>query len=197
MSQRLQFSLLRLLGTVGLICAAVAFGSIGFEDGNEKLILIIASVVAFSSACGNLVGHALIGAIIGLGSFAGGLACGWCVSHLGELGALSLAACGALAGNLWRRVARTPSKLAGASLAIATMLAYFVAETCWLHWNTRNGEPSWWAAISIWPLFLREYTIAASIGMVCAAYGAWSAYGSALAGDSSRATHEVVGPPPP
>lgn len=130
-------------------------------------------------------------------AFTGGIACGWCVSHLGELGSLSLAACGALAGYVSRKLTRRASKLAGACQVIATCLAFFIAETCWLHWNTRNGEPSWWAAISVWPAFLREYTTSAVIAAACTAYGAWSAYGYA-AGRASRSIEPAttVSPPP-
>ncbi|HVA46529.1 MAG TPA: hypothetical protein VNH11_09155 [Pirellulales bacterium] len=117
-------------------------------------------------------------------AFVGGLACGWCISHFGEFGALSLAACGALAGYVSHKITRGPSKIAGVSQVIGTCLAFFIAETCWLHWNTRNGEPDWWAAIGVWPLFIREYQLSALIASACTAYGAWCAYGYATSLDS-------------
>ena len=116
-------------------------------------------------------------------AFGGGLACGWCVSEFGEFGSLSLAACGALAGFVSHKITRGPSKLAGWIQAIATCLAFFIAETCWLHWNTRNGEAGWWVAASLWPVFVREYKLAAVIGAACTAYGAWCAYGYATSPD--------------
>ena len=89
-------------------------------------------------------------------------------------------------GYVSRKITRRPSKVAGICLAIALGFAFVVAETCWLHWNTDKGEPSWPAAIRLWPLFLRKYTLSALIGAVCAAYGAWSAYGYAASTDRRR-----------
>lgn len=197
MAQHWQFNLLALLLTVALLSAAIALGCFGFADGNENVMFMAAAVVVFWAACGNLVGHPVIGALIGLVCLAEGVACGWCVGQFGELGALSLAGFGALSGYLWSRMARSASKLAGGSLAIATAFAFFIAETCWLHWNTRNGEPSWRAAIGVGPLFLREYTLSALIGMASAAYGAWSAYGYASVPGSQASTPEVSTPPLP
>lgn len=119
-------------------------------------------------------------AIVAIG---GGFACGWCVSQFGEFGSLSLAACGALAGYVSRKITRRPSRLAGTCQVTATCVAFFIAETCWLHWKTRNGEASWAAAISVWPLFIREYQLSALIGAAATAYGAWCAYGYATAAD--------------
>lgn len=79
-----------------------------------------------------------------------------------------------------------PSKAAGICQAIGVGLAFVVAETCWLHWETVDGESSWSAAIRLWPLFLREYTVSALIGAGCAAYGAWSAYDYAAGTDARR-----------
>lgn len=125
-------------------------------------------------------------------AFGGGLAAGWCVSQFGERGAPSLAALGALAGYVWRRFTRSPSKVSGICLAIATCLAFLIAETCWLHWNTRNGEPGWWAAMSAWPAFLREYTFSALVGAACAAIGAWCAFDFA----STPNRDSALGAPP-
>lgn len=130
-------------------------------------------------------------------AFGGGFVCGWCVSQFGEFGSLSLAAGGALAGYVSRKITRQPSKLAGASQVIATCLMFFIAETCWLHWKTRNGEASWAAAISVWPLFIREYQLSALIGAAATAYGAWCAYGYAVAADyrAAELTPPVTLPP--
>jgi hypothetical protein len=123
----------------------------------------------------------------------GGFACGWCISELGTTGAVFLAACGGLAGFVSRKITRRANTLAGICQAVAICVAFGIAETCWLHWHTRNGQPSWWAAIRVWPIFLREYTIAAGFAAAFAACGAWWAYSLAAAPDV-RAS-KTAGPP--
>lgn len=118
--------------------------------------------------------------IVALG---GGLACGWCISEFGATGAISLAACGGLAGYASRKITRRASKPAGLCQVLAVCVAFGIAETCWLHWNTRNGEPSWWAAVRLWPLLLREYTIDVAFAAAFTACGAWWAYSAAAASD--------------
>lgn len=105
----------------------------------------------------------------------GGVACGWCMSKYNDLGAPSLWALGCLAGVTARRL-QLSGRFNAWALAIACLVAYGVAETCWLRWNTKNGEEGWWASICLWPLFLNEYTISALIGIVFAAFGAESAF---------------------
>ncbi len=119
-------------------------------------------------------------------AFGGGFACGWCISTLGTFGAVSLVVCGVLAGWVSRKITERASVSAGTLQAIAVCVAFFVAETCWLHWNTRQGEPGWLDAIRVWPLFVSEYTASVFIGAACAGYGAWSAYGSAAGGEYRR-----------
>jgi hypothetical protein len=129
-------------------------------------------------------------------TFGGGVACGWCISHFGWPGAISLTGCGAFAGYISLKITQRPSRVAAWSQAFAICLAYFVAETCWLHWNTRNGEASWWAAVGVWPIFVREYVEPALIGAVCAAFGAWFAYSHATGpGASSSQPATPVAPP--
>ena len=109
----------------------------------------------------------------------GGLGCGWCINQFGEFGALSLSANG---GYVSHKITRRASKLAAVSQVIGAGVAFFVAETCWLHWNIVQGEESWGAAVRIWPLFLREYQLSALIGAACTAYGTWCAYDYAMRG---------------
>jgi hypothetical protein len=109
----------------------------------------------------------------------GGVTCGWCISHFGEVGALALAANGALAGYVSHKITRRGNRLAAVSVVIGACVAFFVAETCWLHWDTVQGEASWGEAIRLWPLFVREYQLSALIGAGSTAYGAWCAYGYA------------------
>lgn len=114
----------------------------------------------------------------------GGYACGWCVSEFAEWGSVSLWALGFVAGLAARRL-QLPRRFSAWALAIACIIAYVVAETCWLRWNTKNGNEGWWASVCLWPLFLNDYTISALIGAVFAAFGADSAY---------RQTRRPIGP---
>lgn len=130
-------------------------------------------------------------------ALAGGLACGWCISHFGEFGALSLAACGAFAGYVSRRITQGPSKAAGISLVLAACLMFLIAETCWIHWNTEKGEAGWWMAITLWPAFIREWQLSALIGAVCAGYGAWCGYGYATSPVPALSQPASTTAPPP
>jgi hypothetical protein len=126
----------------------------------------------------------------------GGLACGLCVSRYGEFGALSLAACGAFAGYVSRKITQGPSKIAGLCQVIAMCLAFVVAYTCWIHWKTVKGEESWWVAFTLWPAFIREYELSALIGAVLAGCGAWYAYGNATSGVIRSTPAAPIAPPP-
>lgn len=108
-------------------------------------------------------------------ALAGGAACGWCISKFAEWGSVSLWALGFVAGLAARRL-QLEGRFSAWALAIACFVAYAVAETCWLRWNTKNGEEGWWASICLWPMFLNEYTVSALIGAAFAAFGAESAF---------------------
>ena len=125
----------------------------------------------------------------------GGTLCGLAISRYGEIGALLLAACGAFGGFVSHKVTRGPNKIAAIVLVLGMAIAYFVAETCWIHWNTDKGEPSWWAAVAAWPLFIRDWELAALIGAACTAWGAWSAYGYAMSPAPPAAQPATPEPP--
>ncbi len=61
----------------------------------------------------------------------------------------------------------------------ACVLAMLVAETCWLHWNTVQGEKGWWVSIAFLPVFVKEYTVSAVLTAAFTAFGCFSAYGAA------------------
>jgi hypothetical protein len=130
-------------------------------------------------------------------AFGGGVVCGLAISRYGEIGAVLLAACGAFGGFVSHKITQGANKVAAFGLALATLVAYFVAETCWIHWNTDKGEPSWWAAVNAWPLFIRDWELAALIGAACAVWGAWLAYGYAMSPIAPRTVPTTPAPPPP
>ena len=131
-----------------------------------------------------------------ISALAGGLLCGLCVSRFGEFGALALAACGAFGGYVSRKITHGPSKAAGICAVVAACLMFFTAETCWIRWNTVQGETGWWTALTFWPAFVREYELSALIGAVFAAYGAWCAYGYATSPSGPPIAPVSPAPPP-
>ena len=131
-------------------------------------------------------------------AFAGGLLCGWLIDRYGELGALlSLAACGAFAGYVFRKITQVPSKVAGLCLAVAACLMFFIAETCWIHWNMPDGDVSWRAALGLWPRFIEKFELSALIGAASAGYGAWCAYGYATSPSPPPIQPATPAAPPP
>lgn len=137
------------------------------------------------------IGWALVVAV------GGGFLCGLAVSRYGTFGAVGLAVFGVLGGSISHKITRGPSKVAALALLLAMVVAFFVAETCWIRWNTENGELGWWAAITTWPAFIREKELAALIGAACAVWGAWSAYGCAMSPAPPHTLPTAPAPPRP
>lgn len=107
---------------------------------------------------------------------AGGYACGLAISRFSEVGGVSLWALGVLAGYVGRRIITAPSRLVGWVLVAACVFALVVAVTCWIHWNTVQGEKSWWTAFTLLPLFVKKYQLAALFAAIFTGFGASSAY---------------------
>ena len=107
---------------------------------------------------------------------AGGFVCGLAVDRFGEMGSVSLWALGALGGYVARRITTAPSRLVGWTLVAACLCALVIAETCWIHWDTKQGSESWWAAFTLLPTFAQQYQISAIFASIFALFGAWSAY---------------------
>lgn len=110
---------------------------------------------------------------IGVG---GGYVCGLAIAQFGELGSVFLWALGAGAGFVGRKIITNPNRAVGWLLACACVLAFVVAETCWIHWETEQGSESWWAAVTLLPTFVQQYQIAALAGAIFTLFGAHSAY---------------------
>jgi len=106
----------------------------------------------------------------------GGYACGLAIVQFSELGSVFLWALGAVAGYVGRKIITNPNRAVGWLLACACVLAFVVAETCWIHWETKQGAESWWAAFMLLPTFVQQYQIAALAGSIFTLFGAHSAY---------------------
>jgi len=107
---------------------------------------------------------------------AGGYACGLAIGQFGRLGSASLWALGVLAGIVGRKIITAPSRLVGWVLVAACMCALVIAETCWIHWHTVQGEESWWVAFTLLPTFVRECRVSALFAVIFTGFGASSAY---------------------
>lgn len=111
-------------------------------------------------------------AVMSLGGYASGLA----ITKFGTLGAASLWLIGEVAGAAGRKLIPEKNKLAGVILAVACVVAFLVAEVCWIHWRIVPAQQSWSAAIRYLPTFVERYTTSALIGAICCFMGASSAY---------------------
>lgn len=105
-------------------------------------------------------------------ALAGGLACGWCLDRYGTLGAISLWPLGAIAGFIAARL-KLSGWFCGWALVAACLVAFLVAETCWIRWHEAED---WWEAVRYWPTFITEYEVPVLVGTVLAAFGAESAF---------------------
>jgi hypothetical protein len=119
------------------------------------------------------IGWALIMAI------AGGFACGWLMTWHPLVGAIALWPLGSVGGNGSRRLTIGPSLPAAWCLVTACVVAMLIAQVCWLHWNTVQGEDGWGAAIELLGTYYRNYSTNALIEACFAAFGAFAAYSSA------------------
>lgn len=107
----------------------------------------------------------------------GGYLGGCAIDEFGRLGGAALWGAGALAGFIASKTV-VPQKNFGYALAAAVVLAFFVAEACWIHWNIVGAE-AWPAAIAKLPEFFSTYTFDAAIGGLFTFFGAQSAYSNA------------------
>ncbi len=112
-------------------------------------------------------------------SIVGGIACGWLIDWLGELGSIALWPLGFAAGTISRKLTVAPSRVAAWCQVAACVVAMLVAETCWLHWNTVQGEKGWWASMMLLPAFVSDYPVSVVLAVAFTAFGCFSAYGTA------------------
>jgi hypothetical protein len=107
---------------------------------------------------------------------AGGYLTGLAIDRFGWPGIAAVWAVGGVAGFVGRKLLTAPHRLAGGTLVVACVFAIVVAETCWLHWNTVQGEEGWWAAFAWLPIFVQEYELSALFAAIFTGFGAMSAY---------------------
>jgi len=120
---------------------------------------------------------AIVSAVIA--SIVGGIACGWLIGEIGELGSIALWPLGFVAGTISRKLTVAPSRASAWCQVAACVLAMFVAEACWLHWNTLQGEKGWWVSMMLLPAFVKDYTVSAVVAGAFTVFGCFSAYGTA------------------
>ena len=106
----------------------------------------------------------------------GGFVCGLAIDRYGELGSITLWAMGAFAGYVAQKILGGRSRVVGAVLVVSCVSVFVISETCWIHWNIKQGADSWLAAFRLLPTFVQEYERAALFGAIVTALGAWSAY---------------------
>ena len=123
-----------------------------------------------------VVGTILIIALSILVAHMGGYLCGMAISQWGTTGSLVLWPLGALAGWIGRKLSPTPRLSNAIVLVVGTVLAFLIAEVCWLHWNTKQGAASWLEAVRWLPTFFVEYQVPALIAGFFTAMGALSCY---------------------
>ena len=72
--------------------------------------------------------------------------------------------------------------LVGLVLVAACVSAFVIAEVCWIHWKTVQGDESWWVALTWFPTFVQENEGTALIAAIFTGFGSWSAYRSTAVG---------------
>ena len=82
---------------------------------------------------------------VGLGGYLAGCA----IAKWGTIGSVSLWAAGGIAGWLAAQFL-SPNRQVGYLLAASVVIAFLVAEVCWIHWRIVGGD-TWIDAIRLLP----------------------------------------------
>jgi hypothetical protein len=134
-----------------------------FDDDSSFQDLVIVVVVALATALG------------------GGCLCGLMIDQFGSLGGISLWALGFIAGLAATKLTQRRSNAMACTLIAACVLAFIVAEVCWIRWNIRDTE-TWSAAIAKFPLFLQQFRLDAFIAVIFTFFGCQAVYRQTAAG---------------
>lgn len=106
----------------------------------------------------------------------GGLITGVLIMKFGLLGNLALMAIGVLGGAVSRRISGKAVPLLGWALVIAVLLAMVVAQVYWIKHETDWKVETWVEAFATWPQMFQKSQMPMLIGVLCAGFGAHSAY---------------------
>lgn len=117
---------------------------------------------------------AIIGALSLLTVVVGGYLSGCAIDRFGAMGAVAIWATGGIAGFVAAKLV-SPDRAFGYLLAAAVVVAFLVAETCWIHWHIKGAE-TLTAAVALLPQFFSDYSTDALVGGVLTFFGASSAY---------------------
>jgi hypothetical protein len=124
----------------------------------------------------------IVGAALGLATaLGGGFLCGWMIDQFAPVGSISLWALGFVSGFTATKLTQTRNNTTACILVVACVLAFIVAEVCWIRWNIQGVE-SWTGAITKFPLFLKQFRLDAFIAVIFTFFGGQSAYRQTAAG---------------
>ncbi len=124
----------------------------------------------------------IVSAAVGLATaLGGGCLCGLMIDQFAPVGSISLWALGFVSGFAATKLTQRRSNATACILAVACILAFVVAEVCWIRWNIQGVE-SWTDAITKFPRFLKQFRIDAFIAVVFTFFGCQAIYRQTAAG---------------
>jgi hypothetical protein len=109
-------------------------------------------------------------------AIAGGLISGVLIMKFGRLGNLALMAIGVLGGVVSRKISRKAVPLFGWALVAATFLAMVLAQVYWIKHEPAWHVDTWMEAFVAWPKMFSKSQTPMFLGLICAGFGAYSAY---------------------
>ena len=124
----------------------------------------------------------MISAALGVATaLGGGFLCGWMIDQFAPVGSISLWALGFVSGLAANKFTQSRSNTMACTLVVACVLAFVVAEVCWIRWNIQGVE-TWTDAIAKFPLFLKQFRIDAFIAALFTFFGCQAIYRQTAAG---------------
>jgi hypothetical protein len=106
----------------------------------------------------------------------GGLISGVLIMKFGPIGNLALMAIGVLGGAVSRRISEKAVPLLGWALVVAVLLAMVLAQVYWIKHAPGWKVDTWMEAFATWPQMFQKSQMSMLIGVLCAGFGAHSAY---------------------
>lgn len=118
--------------------------------------------------------YVVVATIAVVGVTLGGSLAGLAINRFGSFGAVAIWALGGLLGWLTAKFVQ-PARSFGWLLAATVILAFLVAETCWIRWNI-VGADTWLQAIAKLPTFFQTYQLDCLAAGLMTVFGAMSAF---------------------